>query len=126
MMVVGMTMVICCETETLKFNIGDMESVKKMLETAKKKHRGKGKIFEKKKNSEKVRYTFKIINEIDYLLELIGDQQLVFEDELPEELSDKDYENWYKNSRIIYGVRMGLIDKNKLGSPKDEPRMTGS
>ena len=31
----------------------------------------------------------------------------IYEDELPEEMTDKEYDEWFKKSHVVYGVRMG-------------------
>jgi uncharacterized Zn finger protein (UPF0148 family) len=34
---------------------------------------------------------------------------LTYEEDLPDDMPDKDYDEWFKASSLIYGVRMGPV-----------------
>lgn len=42
---------------------------------------------------------------------------LIYEDELPEDMTQEEYDEWYKTSSIVYGVRMGqpFVRKHATG-----------
>jgi len=41
----------------------------------------------------------------------IDNEELMYEDDLPDKMTDGQYNEWYKTSKIVYGVRMGKIFK---------------
>lgn len=46
---------------------------------------------------------------------------LIYEDELPANITDADYDKWFKESNVVDGVRMGPL----VGSESDDPLTEG-
>ena len=41
----------------------------------------------------------------------------IYEDDLPEDFTDEEYDEWFKDSRLVLGVRMGPGTKKAAPNP---------